>query len=235
MGVCRYYYRLLSVAFSHSISRAHAIVFLLIIFLGFSGWLLPPIIHIGMEPEGWVVATVVLGAVVGLRLVMAPYWIHLEQEQRIPKTRPEWQRINTDLYLAIKYISHDSGWAATKDRWDLEESAAIALAHSIKLGELDVWGIQDREYTPYSEAEPIYKKINLSHWDTHEIDIMSALLPRPTQANTVKILGQPRDLPQNAYSCLKTDRADVLKLWPEATTKEKRLKSRRMKLRRQKM
>jgi hypothetical protein len=107
--------------------------------------------------EGPGIAATVLGTVVALRLVMAPYWLHQEQEKRVPKTRPEWQRSNTRLTIAWGYIATDSKYCFGSDRSSSLSMARYVLNKTIINGEIDVWGKNKPDDT-------VFEKIPGSYW-----------------------------------------------------------------------
>src|SRR4029077_15305513 len=107
-----YYRKVIWLAFSHSIELAHGVIFCLVIVGAVAAAFIPAV---RMNVDGPGLAAIALGTIVGLRLVMAPYWIYKEQEERIPKSRPEWQRSNTPFFLAYIYIATDSIWCLSID------------------------------------------------------------------------------------------------------------------------
>lgn len=87
----RYYCRVMSVAFSHSASAAQTVIFGTIILLGGSIWLLPRFavdLHLAdwvSTVSGWKVAAATFGSIVGIRLLLAPFWIHRETERSLER------------------------------------------------------------------------------------------------------------------------------------------------------
>ena len=88
MEFLEYCWRAIVLAFSHSISISQAIIFVLIIIFGFAGLRLPP------DISGWQIAAGIFGAVILVRLLLAPYWIwqeehvaRLKAEQSLPATK----------------------------------------------------------------------------------------------------------------------------------------------------
>ena len=86
MGVARYYGLLFRMALRHSLSSAQDFIFLALIALGLAAWLFG---RLGMTFDAatwmqtvttWQIATMVLGAIVVIRLLLAPYWIWKEQQ-----------------------------------------------------------------------------------------------------------------------------------------------------------
>jgi hypothetical protein len=82
MRCFQYYFKVLRVAFSHSLSHAQDIIFLLFILGGFITYFLPRV-HMAIDVTGWQIAAVVLSCIVGSRLFMAPYWIYKADQEKI--------------------------------------------------------------------------------------------------------------------------------------------------------
>lgn len=78
------------VAFTPSIGVAHAVLFILLIVLGVASTWLPPLRlpYLGwrVTPEhlhGWQAAALVLGAIIVIRLILAPFWIWQKEHQAL--------------------------------------------------------------------------------------------------------------------------------------------------------
>lgn len=80
MDLLRFYLRIVTVAFSHSLSIAQAFVFSLIILTGMVPQFAPEV-----SASGWQVAAIALASIVCARLVLAPYWIWREERDRANK------------------------------------------------------------------------------------------------------------------------------------------------------
>ena len=74
MGFFRYYCKVLQVAFSHSLGIAESVVFVVTIAGGLAAYFLPQI-KMAIHFSEWQIAAVVLGSIVGIRLLLAPYWV----------------------------------------------------------------------------------------------------------------------------------------------------------------
>ena len=72
----------LRVAFRHSLDIAQTIIFLLLIGLGAVAHFYPAVNSM-IDVSGWAVAAIVLGGIVLIRLLMAPYWIWKEDQRRL--------------------------------------------------------------------------------------------------------------------------------------------------------
>jgi hypothetical protein len=87
MGFVRYYWKVFRAAFSHSLSIAQSVIFALAIAIGAIAYFIPKTQAILMPwasiLNGWQVATGVLGAIVFVRLALAPYWMFIQQSGRI--------------------------------------------------------------------------------------------------------------------------------------------------------
>jgi hypothetical protein len=202
MAAFRYYWSVVLMAFTHSIQGAHAIVFLGIIVVGGAAYFVPEL-HLNMEGPG--IAATVFGSIVALRLVMAPYWLHQEQEKRIPKTRAEWQRSDTRLDIAWKYIATKSKCGFGHDWASSYGIAREILYRTIINGEIDVWGKKKPE-------DVALEKIPISYWKDHKIDIDN--ISKTYRSDFSK---SPDEI---IYYDLHVDREDIIRCWPKATRRE---------------
>lgn len=82
MSLLSYYRTLLCVAFRHSLGAAQGVVYLLVIAVGFVTWLHPPL-RGSVDMTSWQVAAIVLGSIVAIRLLLAPYWMHQQQQAKL--------------------------------------------------------------------------------------------------------------------------------------------------------
>jgi len=212
VGALSYYRDVVRLAFSHSIERAHALIFLAILAAGIAAYLVPGL-HLNMEgPE---ITAVALGTIVALRLVMAPYWLHQEQEKRIPKIRPEWQRSNTRVPIARSYIAAESKWCLGFDDWPVSGEAREVLEQTIFNGEIDVWGKKKPE-------DVVFLKISVDYWKDYRI----VYNLNDTVDTDHRAFRKPQD--QIQYYDLHVDREDILRCWPRATNRELRRHSSKM-------
>jgi hypothetical protein len=88
MDILRFYWKVLRVALTHSLSRSHEIVFGIVIVLGLSAYV-AAWFHMDVDfgawaskAEGWNIAAVTLGSLVAVRLIAAPYWLWREERGR---------------------------------------------------------------------------------------------------------------------------------------------------------
>jgi hypothetical protein len=106
MGFLRYYGTVARVAFTHSLSIAQAVIFVLAILVGGVAYFVPKTQAI-LTPwitglNGWQVATGVLGAIVFIRLVLAAYWIFKQQDQRIGDLAQRISNPIPDIVIEIR-------------------------------------------------------------------------------------------------------------------------------------
>jgi hypothetical protein len=78
-GPFTYIWLVLRVAWRHSFHSAHTILLGLIIGVGLLTYFVPQI-NVMFDLHGWQVALFVLGSIVGVRLVLAPYWLWRDQQ-----------------------------------------------------------------------------------------------------------------------------------------------------------
>src|SRR5438067_5449600 len=106
MGFLRYYGTVARVAFTHSLSTAQAVIFVLAILVGGVAYFVPKTQAI-LTPwitalNGWQVATGVLGTIVFIRLVLAPYWIFRQQDHRIADLAQRISNPIPDIVIEIR-------------------------------------------------------------------------------------------------------------------------------------
>jgi hypothetical protein len=82
MDCLSYYWKILATAFSQSLDTAQAIIFVIIIVAGIVTYLFPGV-KMTADLNGWQVSAIVLGSIITVRLLLAPYWIHKEQVAKI--------------------------------------------------------------------------------------------------------------------------------------------------------
>ncbi len=92
MTLMQYFWRVVRVGFSHSLSVAQSCIFVAVLLTGAAIWLAPKIgasidlTEWTAELSGWKVAATVIVITIGIRLLLAPFWIHLEMEERLKES-----------------------------------------------------------------------------------------------------------------------------------------------------
>jgi hypothetical protein len=109
----RYCRLVFHVALSHSLHAAHSIILVLIIVAGLLVYLFPAI-EIVPDLHGWEVAALVLGGIVAVRLLLAPYWIWLVDKAALLSLETEVSR--------LKEIDYSHGLALLKVQPALDPS-----------------------------------------------------------------------------------------------------------------
>jgi hypothetical protein len=86
----RFYWAVLVAAFTHSIELAHAVIFILLIAFGVASTWFPglrlPYLGWKVTPDhlhGWQAAALVFGAIVVIRLILAPFWVWQKEHQAL--------------------------------------------------------------------------------------------------------------------------------------------------------
>jgi hypothetical protein len=86
----KFYWAVLVAAFTHSIEWAHVAIFILLIAIGTASTFLPglrlPYLGWKVTPDhlhGWEAAAIVLGAIVGIRLILAPFWVWQKEHRAL--------------------------------------------------------------------------------------------------------------------------------------------------------
>ena len=101
-GSFSYLWLVIKTAWRHSFHAAHSVILGLIIAGGLLSYFVPRV-HVMVDLHGWQVATVVLGSIIAVRLILAPYWIWQEQERSIIELRADRQSL-PDKRMAIRRI-----------------------------------------------------------------------------------------------------------------------------------
>jgi hypothetical protein len=79
MDVLRFYWKVLRVAFSHSLDQAQAVIFVLLLVGGVVTYLFPQVtVNVG----GVEVAAFVFGGIIAIRLLLAPYWVWKKERDK---------------------------------------------------------------------------------------------------------------------------------------------------------
>lgn len=99
MGFIQFYIKVFEAAFSHSLETTHSVILLLIIALGIWSYFDPgrTLWGIKVSPDhmhAWQAVTAVLGAIIVVRLALAPYWIWTEQQElvgELESKRPKFE------------------------------------------------------------------------------------------------------------------------------------------------
>jgi hypothetical protein len=95
MNLLRYAWRVLVVAVGHSLSIAQNVIFAAVLLIGFLVWYVPGP-HMGIDLSTWAPAMsgsqiplITIIAIVAVRLILAPFWIHQEQLTTIADLRAQ--------------------------------------------------------------------------------------------------------------------------------------------------
>jgi hypothetical protein len=108
MDAFKYCGRILRVAFTHSLHATHSIILVLIIVAGLLTYFVPQV-EVMVDLHGWQVATVVLGSIIAIRLLLAPYWIWKSDQHCLVTLRKQLaSTAQTEQQLAAKTAAIDS-------------------------------------------------------------------------------------------------------------------------------
>jgi len=103
--VRKFYWLVVSTAFSHAPDIAQAILFVAFIALGAIAAFVPRIKDM-IDIGGWQIAAIVFGSIIAVRLVLAPYWIWEEQNKRIDSLKGDFSpNIRANIDLKIRALS----------------------------------------------------------------------------------------------------------------------------------
>jgi hypothetical protein len=100
----RYYLLVLKTAFVHLIDYAQAIIFVVLIIAGVAASCVPSL-KMQIEWTGWQVAALILGSVIALRLVLAPFWIWQEQHASGDVLQQRLTAIGSKRDLAYDHVT----------------------------------------------------------------------------------------------------------------------------------
>jgi hypothetical protein len=81
-GPLTYLWLVIKTAWRHSFHAAHSVILTLIIVAGIVTSLVPQV-EVLVDLHGWQVATIVLGGIIVVRLVLAPYWIWKDDQEQL--------------------------------------------------------------------------------------------------------------------------------------------------------
>jgi superfamily I DNA/RNA helicase len=115
-GLPTYLSLVIRTAWRHSFHAAHSAILALIIAAGLVTYFVPQV-EVLVDLHGWQVATFVLSSIVVIRLLLAPYWIWIDDQNRLAllndqladKAR-ETQRL-AEKTAAIDEIANEISWA----------------------------------------------------------------------------------------------------------------------------
>jgi hypothetical protein len=120
MGFVRYAIQLLRLAVSKSLDLSQTVLFLLFVSAGIVASAMP-----GLLPNltTWKTAAWVVSAIVALRLVLAPYWMHEETIKRA-----------TDALTKLEYISLERALGFADPDFDFRQRTSSSTVEITKLG-----------------------------------------------------------------------------------------------------
>jgi hypothetical protein len=155
LSFLRYCGRVLHVALSHSLHAAHSIILVLLIVAGLATSLIPSL-EIIPDLHGWQVAASVLTAIVGVRLLLAPFWIWQEGRATIQKLEAE--------ILQLKQVDYAHGLGLTQvqpsvDLGNLKNSLELRLQLSNSVA-APLKFVVDRYVQTIGEKEVVTKSAN---------------------------------------------------------------------------
>jgi hypothetical protein len=134
-----YYWRLISTAFTTSLDIAQAVVFILIIAVGLLLYFHPGA-KMPLEVNGWQAAAIVLGTIIVIRIVLAPFWLDQESQEKLKSSRAELKIAKSDvpkLRGAIDQIMWGGraiGFRADNSSMDMGPSPFVLIATISNVG-----------------------------------------------------------------------------------------------------
>ena len=138
MRVFHYWWSVLKMAFSHSLTPAQDVVFVLFVAAGILSYFVPAIkTKMPFDASGWEVAKLVLGSIVLGRILMAPYWLHKADQEKLYA-----------LQATIETLSNEDSKKLTdedKRRLKLLSSLKILYVrkHALKLSDEFMSGLEN--------------------------------------------------------------------------------------------
>lgn len=187
---------MLRVALSHSLTPAQDIIFILLIVAGLVTYFAPGV-HVGIDVTAWHVAAIVLGGIVLLRLLMAPYWIHKADQQTILDLKEKLTHSESAVKIPLITLFSEAknhGLDFTK-----EDRSILSFARALRQAGVDevlqFWGRHHRHmFVSSNRGEPLLR-IPTEHWEEFQIDWTLAV---KTEAPDGKISAIATD---NFYLC----------------------------------
>jgi hypothetical protein len=134
-------------AWRHSFHAAHSVILVLIILAGLVTYFVPRA-EVMVDPHGWRVAIAVLGAIISVRLLLAPYWIWRDDKSRLSilndrlvnEARDAARR--TERTTAIDDIADEIEWAVNNlvnpKPWPLSTADPESAVAAFKI-KFDAW------------------------------------------------------------------------------------------------
>jgi hypothetical protein len=115
-GPFTYLWLVLKTAFRHSLHATHSIILVLIIVAGVVTSTVPQV-EVLVDLHGWQVALVVLALIIGVRLLMAPYWIWKDEQSRLAvlsnqvADKGQYEQRLAAKSMALDDIAQEIEWA----------------------------------------------------------------------------------------------------------------------------
>lgn len=116
LGPFSYIWLVIRTAWRHSFHAAHSVILALIILAGAVTYFVPQV-EVLIDLHGWQVATVVLGSIIAVRLLLAPYWIWKSDQHHLATLGNQLaSKVQTEQQLATKTaaiddIAEEISWA----------------------------------------------------------------------------------------------------------------------------
>lgn len=147
MGVFPFYARVVLVACRHSIDWTQLVLFLLVLVTGFVASIAPPILRpLIPDLSGWRFALWTLGAVVALRLLLAPYWLWQEQRDRATQAVAAFAERFSDPPVL------QAGAAFVRLKLMLAPGSSLSPERRLKTAEVEFHRLADRAMRGDAEA-----------------------------------------------------------------------------------
>ena len=106
-GPLSYLWLVIRTAWRHSFHAAHSVILALIILAGTVTYFVPQF-EVMVDLHGWQVATFVLGSIIAVRILLAPYWIWKSDQHRLATLGNQLaSTVQTEEQLAAKTAAID--------------------------------------------------------------------------------------------------------------------------------
>ncbi len=150
MGLIKFYGLIIREAFRHSLDIAQAIIFVLLVFSGFitaRNPTLKPTLE-SLDLGGWQIAAMVFGAIIAIRLILAPYWLWRAAQDRI--TSAPQNTVDYQLRVVGFGNRNDKRKKIIQVFFNLRNALPIPLEYVVEDVEVTVAG--DRNDNPKFES-----------------------------------------------------------------------------------
>src|SRR5258706_5835421 len=122
MDAFRFYWKAIKLTVRHSLDHTQYILFVLFLALGAASYIIPKLANWQAFVSGWQAAMFVLGSIVFIRLLLAPYWLYRVKAEEIDHARSQ-RPTDEAVYLKRREIEATEANTAAR-RAEIEQRRA---------------------------------------------------------------------------------------------------------------